>query len=382
MDINDIYRVIKSESIGEKLISSLFLMYQPIIGHRAISLYMTLLSDENVFLFQNHNRLSLITNMSINEIESERKRLEEVLLLKTFSRRIDNKEEYVYKLLNPLTINEFLKHDIFSVLLKKSLGIQEFQNILSSFYRDEKLNDFKEISAKIDYSADPFYNGVEFKKIEEVNLNNMMSNIDFDYEKLLRETTPLIFPIKARTSENLKTIGNIANLYGLSVDDMNFLIGKCSNFENESLDIELLKSMALSIKPKDKKINDKYELSPIVFLQNIQNGTEVTKVDARLLEYLSLKLNMKNDVINILVEYVLDISNNRLPRNLVEKIAGEWIRENINTKDKAKSKIQKENKSKTNMILPDYYSKITENTDLTISDEDIENLKMKLKGKS
>ena len=34
------------------------------------------------------------------------------------------------------------------------------------------------------------------------------------------------------------------------------------------------------------------------------------------------------------------------------------------------------------MILPDYYSKITENTDLTISDEDIENLKMKLKGKS
>ena len=44
---------------------------------------------------------------------------------------------------------------------------------------------------------------------------------------------------------------------------------------------------------------------------------------------------MAPGVVNVLIDYVLNISDGRLPKQLVEKIAGEWQRKEINTTEKA-----------------------------------------------
>ena len=124
-------------------------------------------------------------------------------------------------------------------------------------------------------------------------------------------------------------------------------------------------------------------LTTPVFLQNKQNGLPVTTVDAKLLDYLSLQLQMKHEVINVLIEYVLNINQNKLPRNYVEKIAGEWIRENIDTKEKALAKTESSKvftKSFKSMPLPEYYStELKEDKDLSLNDDKIDELKDRLK---
>ena len=44
---------------------------------------------------------------------------------------------------------------------------------------------------------------------------------------------------------------------------------------------------------------------------------------------------LPNDVINIMVEYVLDKNNQNLNKNYVEKVASSWVRLKIDTKEKA-----------------------------------------------
>ena len=89
---------------------------------------------------------------------------------------------------------------------------------------------------------------------------------------------------------------------------MSILVGRCSSYENGTLDISKLKALARRQKPEKTEHEDPYMLSPVAFLQNKQNGIPVTSVDAKLLNYLSSQLNLKHEVINVLIEYVLDIN--------------------------------------------------------------------------
>ena len=377
LTINDKFKIIRNDSLSEASYISLFSLYQPIIGYKAVNLYMTLYAESKMFTFETHQRLSLITNMSIKEINEERIRLEEMLLLKTYRR--DN--EYIYKLIAPLNANMFLENMIFAKLLLKWLGDEQYHITLSKFLANENLDGFTDVSSKLNHNYEQVLNNVEFKKIQSFSNEELAVKYNFDFEELFRETSPLVFPIKTRTYENLEVIGKMASLCGLSANQMNVIIGKCSDYEKETIDMELLKYLCLNSKPEIKEVSDKYDCSPLLFLQNKQHGTSVTKVDARLLEYLSINLKMSNSVINVLIEYVLNISENRLPRNLVEKIAGEWIRENINTKEKAIEKSKADNfSSKKTMILPEYYGEIEENKELDISDNNIESLKARIKG--
>ena len=51
--------------------------------------------------------------MSVDEILDERKKLEEVMLLKTYVKE-ETINKYVYKLLSPLSCSQFLKNEVYS----------------------------------------------------------------------------------------------------------------------------------------------------------------------------------------------------------------------------------------------------------------------------
>ena len=73
-----------------------------------------------------------------------------------------------------------------------------------------------------------------------------------------------------------------------------------------------------------------------------------------------IDLNLKPGVVNVLIDYVLRINNNKLNKAYVEKIASQWIRCNINTVADAINIAKGENKKKIKQQskkLPDWLDK-------------------------
>ena len=334
LNSKDTYQVIKDDYRDDDY--SLFSLYLPIVGYRSIALYKLLISESyKRVIVENHDRLCILLNISIDDLYEARLRLEEAMLLKTFNK--ENK--YLYQIISPLSANVFLTNEFLTNELLKAIGVEQYEITATKFLSDKiSTIDYKDITSKfVDGISNKFDNEVVFSQIKPIfdfkDINN--EDIDFNYEYFIRNTSDLVFPIEARNETNLRLIGKLATLYGISEDTMSILVGRCSSYENGTLDISKLKVLARRQKPEKTEHEDPYMLSPVAFLQNKQNGIPVTSVDAKLLNYLSLQLNLKHEVINVLIEYVLDINQNKLPKNYVEKIAGEWVRENIDSKEKA-----------------------------------------------
>ena len=68
------------------------------------------------------------------------------------------------------------------------------------------------------------------------------------------------------------------------------------------------------------------------------------KRDLRLIEDLMIDYSLKAGVVNVLIDYVLKTNNNKLSRNLVETVAGQWQRLKIETVEDAMSLAEKEHK--------------------------------------
>ena len=118
--------------------------------------------------------------------------------------------------------------------------------------------------------------------------------------------------------------------------------------------------------------------SPYNFLKSKNNGAKPTDRDLKLIENLSLDLELKPAVINVLLDYVLKKNNNKLNNAFIETIAGQWKRLNIETAEEAMNQASKESKKKNNTtktytkkenIVPEWFGKEIEKEDITIEDE-------------
>ena len=71
------------------------------------------------------------------------------------------------------------------------------------------------------------------------------------------------------------------------------------------------------------------------------------------------ELKMPPQVVNVLLEYVLKISDNRLVRSFVESVAAAWMRNGVDSVDKAIAETKKPRRPRAAVqrrdVLPDYY---------------------------
>ena len=107
-------------------------------------------------------------------------------------------------------------------------------------------------------------------------------------------------------------------------------------------------------------------ISPRELLISKNKGNEPTKRDLRLVEDLLLDYNLKPGVVNVLIDYILNINDKKLTRGLVETMAGEWQRKGIETVEDAMSLCEKEHKKRTKKTIeekriitktPDWFDK-------------------------
>jgi len=127
--------------------------------------------------------------------------------------------------------------------------------------------------------------------------------------------------------------------------------------------------------------------SPYDFICSKYKSGTPTNSDLNIISYLLLDLDLKAGVVNVLVDYVLRINNNKLTKSFVETIAAQWKKSNIETVEDAMNIAEEEYKKKKNISTkkivkqdkkPDWFHLDVQTNEAT--SEEIEALEKMLKG--
>ncbi len=186
----DSYVVVNKSLLNDNDRAVLIMLYQPIVGSTAISLYFTLWSDLNkTEIMSNeytHHHLMNVMGLKLEDIVSSRKKLEAIGLLKTFF-KIGPVNNYVYELYSPLCASEFFSNPILASSLLSSIGKKEYQELIT-YYKVPKINmnDFENITAHFSEIymmgtknvEDVTERGLKVKDKIEIILDDV---IDFDF---------------------------------------------------------------------------------------------------------------------------------------------------------------------------------------------------------
>jgi len=395
----DDYRVECVDNISATELYSLSVLYAPILSSNAIKFYLFLVS-EAMYANQRftHQRICSILDMSIMEIENARFSLEEMLLMKTFYQHLSSVDHYVYQMKLPLLPNQFLDHNVFGRLYVHAVGKQQYEITKQLCAKvHEPIQNYTEVTK-------PFQNkfmmswddqNEEMFKALRPTMNNEKGTFDlpinFDYDEFLRDMSDLVLPISARSKQSLKIIGELATIYGISVDRMRMLAPYCLDPITKEISEEKLRARCRKEKGHKESFNEprtKYDMAPVLFFRDFQNGIDVSAADSKLLEDLVRNMKLEPEVVNVLVEFILTNHEMRFDRRLVEKYATTWVRLKINTVEAALTYISSSQYNSSNTrsnkkegIVPQWQKEMNEKSDSAKSDTPKDKEEMELQRK-
>lgn len=344
----DTYRITCDAGMSNDRLCSFMTLYQPLVGGEGILVYLTLMSEASFqrTLLEHRRLFAIMQGIDPDSFERARMRLESFMLVKTWVREGKSGNSYLYELNLPLGPKDFFSSQYMSRRYLQAVGDRQFQLtrgfLCESDFSKEK---YRDISAPVrNIHTDDFENETEYVSITPRYqfTDHGDDHIQFDYERFLVITSNLVFPPELRTQENMALIGTYATLYGISPERMNVIIARCISLETMTFDTNRFDILCRREKPSVKEqTGDRYQMSPISFMMDLQKGASVTKPDQEIITYLSQEMHFPNEVINVMLEYVLKKCDNRLNPVYVGRISGTWARSGIDTKQKALEAVAK-----------------------------------------
>ena len=154
----------------------------------------------------------------------------------------------------------------------------------------------------------------------------------------------------------------------------------------ENIEIEKLNKIDLDTSKRSRMIHLFETTSPYDFINSKYKNGNPTGSDLAIISYLLIDLNLKPGVVNVLVDYVLKINNNKLIKSFVEVIAAQWSKSGIETVEAAMEIAEKESKKKKNIttkttkkvgVTPEWFNKDIKEDIAT--DEEIKKLESRMK---
>lgn len=407
----DTYVVVNKTVIREDDRRLLTMLYQPIIGYTAVSLYFTLIDDldelKRISNDLTHHHLMSIMQLRLEDIMIAREKLEAVGLLKTYLKK-GNVNNYVYLLYSPISANEFFNHPILNIVLYNNIGKREYLKRQEMFKVPRvRLTDYEDVSHKFNEvfkssNLKPFEVIEDIEKREEgtIILDDMI-----DFNLLIASIPNGLVSNRCFNEDTKRLINNLALVYNIDTERMSGLVRASLN-EKGLVDKTLLRkncrnyysfenvgnlpTLVYQTQPDylKKPVGDNSKwakmvytfenTSPYDYLRSKYKGAEPTKRDLQLIEELMLDQKLSAGVVNVLISYALKVNNQKLNRNYLETIAGQWKRLNIETVEEAMKLTEKEykkmkkianttTKSKSTVkkntkeeILPDWFDKEVE----------------------
>ena len=382
-------------------------LYQPIIGSVAINLYFTLWSnlDASQIISTEYRHHNLMPEMRIKleEILEAREKLEAIGLLKTYLKK-GSINSYIYELYSPLEPSEFIDNPILATTLISNIGRAEYEKVLNIFKVPMiDLRDYTDISASF---VDTFevtnalevYDAENVRKVKQVDL---LVDENIDLNSLLGLIPSEILNHRSITKDTKSLIYKLAYIYNLDENELSELIRNSVN-ERKIIDKDLLRSnchnyytfehqnttpsLVYKKQPeylrqkvgdgsrKSKQIYTFETTSPYDFLTGKNKGIKPSKKDLLLVENLMIDYELPPGVVNVLIDYVLRINDNKLTKNFVLTIASQWKRSNIKTVEEAMALCKKENRNKVKTkvvkkeVKPDWFDKKYEENIASIDD--------------
>ncbi len=379
----DTFIVVNKTTLNSSDRNILMLLYQPIIGSQAISLYYTLWSylDKSELLSNEWTHHHILRDMMISNSEfiDARVKLEAVGLIKTYVKK-GNINNFVYELYSPISASEFINNPLLNMALFNAIGKLEYERAIS-YFKVPKINlrEYDDITSKFSdvfaFSNEPINDNLiydikksSYRKLEilsKIDINTILSLIS---DELLNK--------KSITKDTKEFLYKISYIYNYDNDDMIELIrnsisikhtidkkmlqenankyyrydnmGKLPSiiYKNQP---EYLRKESLDTSNRSRMIHLFETTSPYDFINSKCKTGSPTSSDLSLISYLLIDLNLKPGVVNVLVDYVLKINNNKLIKSFVEVIASQWSKSGIETVEDAMKIAEEEYKKKKNV---------------------------------
>lgn len=388
----DTFVVVNRTILNENDRKIISMLYQPIIGSMAVSLYYTLWADldktELLSAEYTHHHLMTSLRIKMDSIVTARKKLEAIGLLKTFIKK-GNVNNYVYEMFSPISASEFFNHPILNIVLYNNVGKKEYENLLNYFKVPRiNLSSYEELTSRFDEVFETIpsstYNSLNedlrVNKTGEIKIDN-----SFDFDMLISLVPNGVITNKTFSKEIKELINNLSFVYNMDATEMKTPILN-SIKENGHIDKTLLRknvrnyykyendnklpSLVYKSQPEylknpvgadDKRAKMIYvfeNTTPYNFLKGRSNGAKPSSRDLSLLETLLSDFKLNPGVVNVLIDYVLKINNKKLTRSFLETIASQWKRLNIETVEEAMKAAEKEYKKSKNLVENKTLSKI------------------------
>lgn len=409
----DLYIVVNKTVMNEQDRKLITTLYQPIIGYSAVSLYFTFVDDLDKRNLMSedltHHHLMSTMQLKLSDILIARKKLEAVGLLKTYYKE-DHVNHYVYQIYSPMSAAEFLNHPILNVVLYNNLGKKEYDKIVD-YYKIPRINlkEYQDITASFSevftsVSGNTF---IENDNIIDRNYNKLTLKSEIDFDLLISSIPSRMISDRCFNSETKNLINSLSYVYHIDnlnmqglvrnsinekgLIDKNELRKACRNFyqyENSGKLPTLIYSKQPEYLTSPKGDNSNWakmiytfeNTTPYDYLKSKYKGAEPSNRDLKLVESLMVDMKLKPGVVNVLLSYVLKINNQKLNKNYVETIAGQWARLNIETVEEAMKISEKEHKrlkkklqnttknttkNKTKEALPEWFDKNIDKEDIS-----------------
>ena len=390
-------------------------LYQPIIGSVGINLYFTLWSNldssQIISTVYTHHNLMASMRIKLDDILEAREKLEAIGLLKTYLKKgsINN---YIYELYSPLDPYDFFDNPILATILESNIGKREYKKTIEIFtIPNIDLKDYEDVSVNFSstFEITDSLNVENVNDIRKVKKVDLIVDEKISLNSLLQLIPDDILNHKTITKDVKNLIYNLSFIYNFKEDELSELISNSVN-EKKMIDKDLLRSnchnyysfehsnsspsMIYKKEPeylrkqvsdtsrRSKQIYTFETTSPYDYLTGKNKGGNPTKSDLLLIENLMIDYELTPGVVNVLIDYVLRINDNKLTKNFVLKIASQWKRSNIKTVEEAMNICKKENKVKKQVKVkvtekkPNWFDQNID--EVNASDDDIKALEEKM----
>ncbi|SDW69308.1 replicative DNA helicase loader DnaB [Marinococcus luteus] len=392
----DGYYVRTSKEFSESTDKTMSMLYQPLVGSKAIALYQTLQNKLEKDCYESseatHHELMAFLQMPLNEIYAARRLLEGIGLLRVYELETQSQDKtFVYDIQPPMSPRAFFQDDVLSVFLYNRLGKSKYIQLRQRFgisavpgAAEEITASFNEVFASLHASEmasepPPADEGTEFIGGSEPSRLQLEEN-GFDMELLKASLPSFLDASRLLTPSLQQTVRRLAFVYQLSPIDMGKVIQESLSADDE-VNIEELRKKAKNhyrmehgaappalgnrterqepVPAQERPVSEQEQMkqfyeqtSPVTFLRSVAGGATVPESDIHLVEELLFSYRLSPGVVNVLTDYVMQKNNMKLSKALVYKIAGQWTRKKVHTVEDAMKLAKEEHKQAQERTAP------------------------------
>jgi len=372
----DKFKLVTYQNIDVDERNVVTLLYQPLIGSDAFSLYLTFwaLIDRSRLGTPEYNHSKIFDLLSISPIEfiAVRKKLEAIGLLVVYQ----NDNLYLYELKAPLSAEEFIKAGILGPYLFTKVGRTNFDELINLF----KLSSFEKSGFKnITTNFDEVFSTSKSKiEVTEDFISRSKScitiNHEFDFDVFFEGLSKNFVDHRKITKRIKDKIQSLSYVYDLDEFEMQKVFMDAVD-KDKNVDFDMLSKRARFWFQFDNKTNDlvlqekgkhkgtedlsrdeilKYCKTEnprhiIEFLFNSKPSTSELRIVEQLLDNVGLSV----ELVNFLIVYVIGQTGSFPTYGYFEKVAIEWQRNKLTNMDDAIKFV----KNRQNNQKPKRYSK-------------------------